>query len=122
MNWEFHAVHGIDAVAMIKEYSALAAEGIEVWLATHVEPKEKQEEAGYTEFASGFFRDESKDPFAYRFRFRCGYYGKSGYVSLDPPEYDVTVQQTFYPQGKIDATDKWFSTRFRRIKDAPPIC
>lgn len=122
MNWEFRAVHTTDAAKMIREYAALAEEAIDNWLLTHVEPKEKQEEAWVEEFPSGFARDESKHPFAYRFRFRVGYYNKGGYVSLDPPEYDVTVQQTFHPQRSKTGESGLPHTRVRYIDNVPPIC
>ncbi len=106
---------------MIGEYAALAEEAIDQWLLTHVEPTEKQEEAWIEEFPSGFFRDESKHPTAYRFRFRCGYYEQGVWVSFDPPEYDVTVQQTFYPQ-RSKTGKPFLHTRVRYIDNAPPIC
>jgi hypothetical protein len=121
MNWEFRAVHSTDSKALISEYRELAIAGLERWLATHVEPTEKQEEAGHSEFPTGFFRDESKDPFAYRFRFRVGYYSKDGFINMDPPEYDVAVQQTFYPNRSKTGFPEGF-IRKRYIDNVPPIC
>jgi len=93
MNWEFQSITTIDALGLIEEYRQLAIGGIEQWLDQMskglIEYEEKQPEPGFTEFPRGFYHEGP----SYSFRFRM--YGPGG--CLSPAEYDVKVDQTFYP-------------------------
>jgi len=89
MNWEFHAVNATDSKAMIAEYSAIAAEALEQWIENASLETDKQPAGDeYAEYPKGYIHGPS-----YSFRFRV--YGPGG--CLSPAEYDVKVEQTFYP-------------------------
>jgi|SRR6267378_1386092 len=93
MNWSFHSVTSFDADALIKEYGALAAEGIEQWLEHGVQHAEKQPETDFAEFPKGFLRDEKVHPFAYCYTFSAGFYSKGKYYRFGKVPYDITVNR-----------------------------
>lgn len=117
MNWEFHAVQSTDTIILIEQYRAIMEDGIEEWLETHVEPKEVQPKSGYSEYPLGFYHEGP----SYSFRIRCGFHDKDGFVYLDPAEYDVSVQQTFFPPSVERQKAFLKRPRIRQIKNISPI-
>ncbi len=119
MNWTFHAVTNYEADELIHEYSQLAASGIAVWLDEFdkglVEYQAKQPEAYYSEKPKDFF---SPGPW---YSYRTTVWGPGG--CLNPPEYDVTVKQTFYPVFNKAVWDKEMKKRLRvrKIGKVEPI-
>ena len=89
MNWEFRSVTTTDSVALIKEYRQLAILAIDAWLNNFEPCAEVQPEGAFSEKPDGFF---ANGPW---YRFRTTIYGPGG--CLNPPEYDITVAQVFYP-------------------------
>ena len=137
MNWEFHAVTKTDSTELIAEYRQLAVEGIEFWLDHGFEWPEKQPEAGYSEKPKGFF---SEGPW---YNYRMTVWGEGPVVMgsnvecwrsrprhryrpsgcLNPPEYDVIVNQTFYPVFDKAVWDEYVKKglRVRKISRVAPI-
>jgi len=119
MNWEFHAVTHTDSKELIETYRWLAIDAITEWIEDVelelVETKEPQPEGGFEEFPPGFFHVGP----SYCFRFRV--YGPGG--CMNPPEYDVTVKQTFYPVFDKELYEETMKRRmrFRTISKATPI-
>jgi hypothetical protein len=118
MNWEFHSVHETDSKELIKEFSQLAAEGLEQWLDSQHSLGfiDEQPESSFSEFPRGFYHEGP----SYNFRFRA--YGEGG--CLSPAEYDVTVQQTFYPDytPPLNLSRRRNRTIFRYADNLGPIC
>jgi hypothetical protein len=112
MNWEFHSVHETDSKELIKEFSQLAAEGLEQWLDSQHSLGfiDEQPESSFSEFPRGFYHEGP----SYTVRYNYG--------SLSPAEYDVTVHQTFYPRTTSPKFPYPKTGRLRYIDCLGPIC
>ena len=110
MNWEFHAVHHKRLPELINDYCYLAERGIEEWLEHGVQHIEKQPESGFSEFPRDFYHEGP----SYSFRFKA--YGPGG--CLSPAEYDVKVEQIFYPVYDTSFKEK---VRLRYIQNMESI-
>lgn len=109
MNWEFRAATTKDVPQMIDLYGRIAAEVIEDWIEKFESEKEVQPESSFAEKPTGFY---AEGPW-YNFRFRM--YGPKG--AIGPPEFDIKVEQTFYPAP----SEPMPGTRVRRIERVEAI-
>jgi hypothetical protein len=117
MIWEFTAVQHTDSKALIAEFREIMICGLEQWIEDYelelVEMKEVQPEAGIEEFPRGFYHEGPS------YSFRCRVYGPGG--CLDPAEYDVKVEQVFYPKFDREVYEKQMKKRTRWIDSIPSI-
>lgn len=94
MNWTFRSIPmpAENLPGLIKQYSELAAEGIEKWLENFEPEADVQPEGFVAEYPDGFLREPGS--VAYRFTFSAGWYNKKyGYMRIGPIPYDITIER-----------------------------